>query len=505
MNEEALFAELVRRKAATESLEGFRSYMADSGHPDFQLPHVRHLAFLAHHLERLCRGEIDRLMVQMPPGSAKSTVGNVQFLSWYAALFPNDRILGLSATQDLAEEFSRRRRSACYSDEWQRISGVGINKDQQGIGHFGYGTSGSQLAAGVDSSIVGRRCQLLATDDSVTSLEQISSQVRRERMFRWYVSEARSRLTPGGKELMIGTRWDVDDLMGRIIEEEGDSWVIIRLPMLCDSDEDPLGREIGEPLWPDWFTDRQISENQRDPIMWSALYQQVPINEKGAWLAPDAIPIVNEAPKGLSIFAAMDLATGSAKSDFSVVIIAGLSEDRTLYILHVWRERASPEAIVENLITLYKTWKPREILIDNDLGSKMFRPLAVEIMRKNGTPLPIHEMPTGGRKKEDRAASFQGFARMGAVKMVRGPWNAATLLEINYFPRVGSGYYDDQVDCLSLLGRRMPMMGSGRVEKVVEPKPLTFALNMSGGKLATTSTLEELFNEQPRNRPNRRI
>ena len=489
--------EFQRRMAAKDSLEKFRQYIEPSGHPDFQYPHAKHHAVLAEALEAMVRGELQRMIVMMPPGSAKSTIGSVQFLSWYASLRPNEKILAVSSTQALAESFARRRRATCYTQEWQTLSGTCVHSDMQSVGSFGYGLGGEQYVAGVGASVVGRRAQMLVVDDSVSSYEEINSEHRRNAMWEWYLAELRSRLTPGGTELMIGTRWHAMDLIGRLLNSEGsETWHVIRMPMLCDDPEtDPMGREFGEPLWPNWFNQQQIDENKRHPLRWSSMYQQVPLTGDGSWLALEDVPVVDYAPKDITMWAAMDFAMTDGAGDFSVIIIAGLDTNRTLFIMDIWRDRVSSDKIVKRLVDLHKTYKFREVLVDNDAGTKVFKSLAHDIMRRDGHPVPLKSMPTGGQNKETRAGAFRGFAKMGAVRIVRGAWNCDLLSEIEQFP---NGSHDDQIDCLTLLGRRMQSMGTkktleGRKTAPEIPRQVQF---IDGKFVLANDTLDSMHEDR---------
>jgi len=194
-------------------------------------------------------------------------------------------------------------------------------------------------AAGVGSSIVGLRANLLLIDDPIQSFEQAMSQTQLDKIWAWYESDARSRLLPTGKELMITTRWARNDPAGRILDlvEKGqESWYVVRLPMLCDDPEnDPLGREHHAPLWPEWFSQEQIDRNQRNPLLWSSQYQQVPLDESGSWVGQQNIRLVDETdiPTDLNIVIGVDIALSLGRGDYTVFVVAGLGHSlfKTLY------------------------------------------------------------------------------------------------------------------------------------------------------------------------------
>ncbi|MCP3871287.1 MAG: hypothetical protein GY703_24945 [Gammaproteobacteria bacterium] len=206
-------------------------------------------------------------------------------------------------------------------------------------------------AASVGQGIAGKRCDFLATDDAIASVEEASSPDKRSKMFRWYLDEARTRARlESGKylrELFIGTRWWADDLQGMLLETEGATWDLIEMPLLCtDPESDVMQRSLGQPLW-DAFPPERIAEVQRDPVSFQSLYQQRPIDAAGDWLDPGCIKVYDTVPEDLSIYCAMDLATSdSAKSDFTVIGIVGVDHERNIWILDWFRRRINPEDVV---------------------------------------------------------------------------------------------------------------------------------------------------------------
>ena len=471
-NVQKLLAELQARDNALKTLSGFRDYMAESGHPDFMYPHEPHHSLIAQHLEALERGDIRRLVIACPPGSAKTTIANIQGVSWYAAKHPEHQILAVSATQALAETFSRRKRAVLQTPEWERLSGVSINADQQSVANFGYSAKGSQTALGVGSSVIGRRADLVVVDDYCTSFEEISNELRREQVWVWFKNELRSRLIPKtGKILVIGTIWDADDLISRILRsDEAATWTYLRLPMLADDDADPMGRTIGQPLWPSWFEQADIDENMRDARTWSCMWQQKPLTDDGSWLSVSDLEIVDEVPKGLAVYAAADIAlTEGGKSDYTVILTGGVSHDRKLYITNMFRARITPDKIIDQLIIVYQTSKPLEVLIDDDNASKTLKSLAHEMLRQKGIPLPLRAIPMRGQNKEMRAAPFRGLALQGGVKLLKGKWNADFLREVETFPRTGNGIHDDIIDAVGLFAKRMGFMATGKSGRVDTP------------------------------------
>lgn len=466
--------ELLRRQDALDNMRNYRRYIEPSGEPDFMYEPADHHDTIIDALHFLEYGQdwdgnpVSKVLIMLPPGSAKSTYGSVQFPTWYLARNPTHNILACSNTTDLAENFNRRRRNVILSKEWQSLSETSIDKNAQGLGLFQTESRGSMKAAGVGSSIVGTRANLFILDDPISSFEEAMSNSQLEKIWAWYSSDARSRLVPGGKELMITTRWAKNDPAGRILDliESGHEkgWHVVRLPMLADSPDDLLGRAYGAPLWPEHFTQEQIDRNIRDPLIWSSQYQQVPLDESGSWVDESDIRYVtdDQVPEDLNVVIAVDLALSEGKGDFTVFVVAGLDSDRNIFILDVIRRRQSADRTANDLIDLVAERRPNDVLIEDDPAASVFHNLSYEIARQRGTYLPLQKMPIRGKDKETRAAAIRGMFRQGKVLIREAPWNTDLYSEIYGFP---NGPHDDQIDCLGMIGLRVPMMST--------PKPPT--------------------------------
>jgi hypothetical protein len=124
------------------------------------------------------------------------------------------------------------------------------------------------------------RSDLALIDDPVTR-EDADSDRMRDKAWEWFRADLLTRMKPGGRIVLIMTRWHEDDLAGRLLATEGDRWTVIKLPALAEAD-DPLGRPVGAPLWfdhaygygADIEEKRQSYERTGRMREWHALFQQ---------------------------------------------------------------------------------------------------------------------------------------------------------------------------------------------------------------------------------------
>jgi hypothetical protein len=213
-------------------------------------PAAHHL-LLIDKLEAVARGEITRLMVFMPPGSAKSTYTSILFPAWFLAQNPLANILAASHTQELASRWGRKVRNLI--SEHSATLGLELSDDSQAADRWELKQGGAYLASGVGGAITGWRADIAIIDDPVKSAEDAASETIQTRNIEWWNSDLMTRLRPGARVVVVSTRWHESDLCGKLLEAQangGDQWDVLCLPAEAQ-DNDPLGRKPGEFLWSD--------------------------------------------------------------------------------------------------------------------------------------------------------------------------------------------------------------------------------------------------------------
>jgi hypothetical protein len=346
-------AELLRRREIRRSLAEWAEHCG-------YVP-ARHHRLLIRHLERISRGEIDRLAVFMPPGSAKSTYGSVLFPPWFMANAAGKSIIAASHTIELGEKWGRKVRNLIADNS--STLGIALSPDSQAAGRCAL-TSGSEyLASGIGSAIVGFRADGAIIDDPVRSHEEAYSESTREKVWEWYKSDLLTRLRPGGWVVLIETRWHEDDLAGRALQEGG--WEVVSLPAEAEPG-DLLGREPGEFLWDDSYGyAKQLRQLKATtpPYLWISLYQQRPAPEEGDYFKAEWLREyrAHELPdlKTLSVFGASDYAVSEGKGDFTVHVVVGLDPEDRMFLLDLWRGQKSPDVWIDAFCDLVLKWKPQ--------------------------------------------------------------------------------------------------------------------------------------------------
>ncbi len=415
-------------------------------------------------LEKVARGDTQRLAIFMPPGSAKSTYSSVLFPPWFFANNPAAMMIAASHTTELAEKWGRRVRNLISDHAF--VLGVCPSIDNKAAGRWALNQGGEYYAAGVRVGIAGFRADLANIDDPIRSREDADSQQVRDRIWDWYKSDLSPRLKPNARIILTNTRWHEDDLAGRVItemERGGDRWEIVSLPAEAE-ENDLLGRKPGEWLWDDAYGYGKFLRHEKAsqlPRNWSALYQQRPAPDtgdffKGEWLKPyDTAP----ARETLAVYGASDYAVTADGGDYTVHGVVGIDPEGRPYLLDLWRKQADSSEWVEAFCDLVLRWKPIAWAEEQGQIRAGIGPFLTKRQQERSAYVGRETFPTRGDKAV-RAQSMRGrIAMHGLYVPHKAPWFAEFRRELLSFP---AGKHDDQVDMLGLIGQLLDQMMAGR-------------------------------------------
>jgi len=453
--EELTGEELVQLEADVDeqvrsSLEDWcRLALADEG----QAPALHH-RLLLRELEDIAAGENDRLMVQMPPGTAKSRYVSDLFPPWFMARQRGTSVIGASHTSGLAQYFSRKVLGRIR----QHGATLRMHLRSEGVESWETTNGSEYRAAGVGAAIAGRRADLVLIDDPVKSREEADNLDIRNRTWEWYQGDVIGRLKPTGRIVLIMTRWHEDDLAGRLLDLQPGRWRTLALPALAEAD-DPLGREPGTPLWPEyWPLEKWLAKqaeaggpNSRE---WNSQYQQRPASATGALFQVTKLAVHDDVPSLVRRVRAWDLAATEAGAtvgkkrgadpDWTVGVLLGKTTAGRFVVLDVARVRGGPEVVERTIVeTARADGAAVTIGLPQDpgqagkwQGSYLTAQLAGYVVQTS--------LESGS--KTTRAMPVSSQCNGGNLGIMRAPWNAAFVDELRNFP---AGRFDDQVDALS--------------------------------------------------------
>ena len=197
---------------------------------------ARHLAYLdraiTESIDQAAKGELEGLVVSMPPQHGKSELCSKYLPAWYLGRYPDRRVILTSYEADFAATWGRKARDLL--EHWGHLFGVRVHRRSGAANRWDLdGRDGGMTAAGVGGPITGKGAHLLIVDDPIKNDEEARSNTFREKQWEWWQSVATTRRRPGALIIVIQTRWHRDDLTGRILrqaEETGHKWRIVKFP-----------------------------------------------------------------------------------------------------------------------------------------------------------------------------------------------------------------------------------------------------------------------------------
>jgi predicted phage terminase large subunit-like protein len=309
--------EIYNRELASRSLIDFITYT----YPHY-VPEAFHVQ-ICELLEQVITGDIRRLMIFAPPQHGKSEAVSVRFPAYWMAKKPGLPVILCSYGALLAWEKTASCMNIIYGDDYIKLFPE-MFKDAPRLHRGGRrvimkNPNNKIYAAGVRGAITGRGGGLGIIDDPVKDWREAYSLTMRESTWQWWRGTFRSRIWAEGRIIIIMTRWHEDDLAGRILNESGEKWTVVRYTALAESAEeidinnkkylksakqiftgDPLNREKGEPLCPIRFDLPALLDLQHDvgPRAWSAEYQGTPRPVEGNMIKQEWLHYVDEWPHG---------------------------------------------------------------------------------------------------------------------------------------------------------------------------------------------------------------
>lgn len=426
-----------------------------------------HHALICERLEAVERGDIDRLMIAMPPRHGKSQLASRLFPAWCLGRNPRTQIIAASYNSDLANDFGRDVRNIVGGQEFGDIfPGVSLSVDSKAANRMNTNRGGTYIAAGVGTAVTGRGARIALIDDPFKDRAEADSERIRDSVWAWYQSTLYTRLMPGGAVVVINTRWHEDDLSGRLLNGN-DKWELLELPAINDA---------GEALWPDWYDLDALARIKANigPREWSALYQQKPQPDEGTyfqrewfhtWQTTDPVDPMWKPPQ-LNIYGTSDYATKDGAGDYTVHRVWGVDSKGIIYRLDGWREQATSDVWIEKKLDLIQKWKPIAWFGESGVIKNAVEPMLRRRMRERGIFCRL-EWVASIQDKPTRARGFQARAASGMVRFEPG----ADISEFLMFP---AGKHDDDVDTASLIGRALDELHPAILRTITpsnDPKP----------------------------------
>lgn len=504
---------LNRRRARDNSID-FAGYVDVPGRPLTDDPETelfapvetnlaRHHNLILEAMERTTQRRYGRLLMMLPPGSAKTTYASIVFPSHYLGKVPGSRLALGSYGSDIALKMGRKTRSIIRQERYHAVFKTELSQDSRAGNQFSLTNGSEYMADSLSGQFPGNRFDGAIVDDPIKGRMEANSETVRNSTWDEFKDNFLTRLVPGGWLVVIMTHWDQDDPAGRIVPDgwdgesgtfrgrhDGLDWEILCLQARCENHTDPLGRQVGEYLWPEWFDRQHWSQFERDARTWNSLFQQRPRAPEGAFFKresflievvmdgrPIKAPIDFPVPV-ITVFAVIDTAikTGKQHDGTGVVFCALASRDpnslyddeaRRLIILDWDYEQIEGGKLEEWLPTVFS--RLEEFAKDcrarngsagafiEDKGSGM---VLLQRASSNGWPAQAIDSKLSSMGKTERAFNAEPHVSAGDVKITQSAYDKVVTFKgstknhfmsqvLSFSMDSKDGTADDLLDCLA--------------------------------------------------------
>lgn len=443
----------LKRRAARQSLAHFILYTT----PNYKMGwvHKEVCEKLDKFLSDVEAKKSPRLIICMPPRSGKSQIVSRAFPAYVLGRHPNMQVIATSYSADLATHFSRDVQRYMDSDAY-RAAFPEVRLPQKGEGYVRtaelfevVGRKGAYRSTGVGGGITGMGADCLLIDDPIKDRRDANSQTIRDYIWDWYTSTAYTRLSAGGGVIVMCTRWHLDDIIGRLLDQQkigGDTWEVINYPAIAEENEP--NRRAGEALHPERYSLEALLKIKAaiGTNDWNALYQQHPVPTTGAIFKSEWFQYWSELPTHFDATCmSWDMTfKGTDASDFVVGQVWGRKNGAYFLIDQFRGQWSFVESIRQVTLAAQKYPKViKKLIEDKANGSAIIDSLKDAV--SGIVPITPHE------SKEARASAITPLFEAKNVYFPppeRFPWVKDALIpELLNFP---AGAHDDMVDSLSM-------------------------------------------------------
>jgi hypothetical protein len=469
-----------------------------------------HIALICDVLERCMTTFEGRCMIFAPPGVAKSMYTSVLAPAWYMGLRPKSRLILLSYMGDVAEMQSLRVQEVCRQQRYRDLYIEAPRLESEAASHWGL-TNGSDLrAVGIGGAVTSHRANGLIVDDPVKGAEQADSPKERITTLKSYESDCKTRLLPGAWIAFIMTRWSEQDLAGSILPDDYDGrsgeilckdgkiWEVLNLQAKCERLDDPLGRKLGDYIWPSFYPAThwhqfEYAKGNEAARTWSSLYQQRPTPQGDGRFTLEMLESTlykpGHQPARLAYVGAGDYAVTPGKNDFTELGVFGMDCNGILWEVDWWDKQCDTGTSAEKTLDMISRWRIPMWFNEGGPIDKAMNPLLNLRMRQRarggeldseGNPKPpdrrciadLRALPSISNKT-DKVATFKGLVCSGMVRFRENSNSRRLFQQLVAGP---AGRFDDGHDVCGLIGRavdQFPIAMPAPAPPPAHPKPFS--------------------------------
>lgn len=425
-----------------------------------------------HSVSDKLQDDLTSLLALMPRGTLKSSIITIGFTIQWLLNYGDDRVLIDSETFTKSKAFLTEIKGHYESDEFFReifYTIYGIYPDQKKTtvqkGTDTWSTETIVLAnrsrkrkepsvdcAGIDVTKNGMHYDLVIMDDlhsekNTRNAEQIEQVKEHYRLVY-------SLLEPGHPAVVVGTRWDYNDLYQMIIDEEQEDFNFITRS--AESTD-------GAIFYPGRLSKKELDKFRRKqgPYIFSCQYMNNPVDNENATFKKSMFRYVTMDQvnkESINWYGLVDPSWKGESSDYAVIVIGGMDSRGEIYCKFIWRDKATYGEIVKKMFEIDKMFSPRQWLLETVATQKSIQYFLEQEQRRQMKPLRVKEIRGVRAQKEERIMGLATYYELGRVHHVKSCPNIDILEgELLRFPK---SKYDDVSDCFAgLLEVAQPARG----------------------------------------------
>jgi len=414
---------------------------------------ARHFREMQRELDAVTAGTERRVFFGLPIRHGKTIHNTTGYASARIEWNPRTRVLLGSYNQRQADKFSRDIRKVV------KARGVQISTDRDTASEWETVAGGGVRAVGAGAGVASVNADLIIIDDPIGSRDDAESQAKRDQVWDWITNDLLARCEPHTAVLFTMSRWHQNDPAGRLMDQQRARWTILDLPAEAEPN-DPLGRAVGEPLWPelrgrDWLDEKR---EELGAYGFASLLQGRPRPREGGmfkwswWKLLETIPAVGQMVRYWDT--AGTEATRANDPDYTVGALLCRMPDGRTAVVDVQRFRhsvgqrdAAIAAVARSDASTYrgrvKWWVEKEA----GVGGKDRTDALKRLVQNTG--IAISDEPATGNKAI-RAEPLASAVEAGNVLLCpdteENRWRDVLRAEAADFP---NGTHDDAVDATS--------------------------------------------------------
>lgn len=419
-----------------------------------------HIGAICEHLQAVTRGEIMKLLLNIPPGCSKSLLCSVFWFCWEWANDPTLRWMFFSYDGTLSVRDSMRCRNLLQSVWYQSQWPIDLASDKNKRELYENTNGGWRMASTPGGHGTGEHPHRIVVDDP-NNVKQAESEIERKRINDWWDLTMPTRgVALNARRVGIMQRLHEEDWSGHVLQEEED-WTHIVLPMRFEKDrmkttvlgwDDPRTEE-GELLTPNLFSDEKLKSVESILGIYGTAGQmaQRPAPREGGLFRVNSFTIIDAIPADAKNFVrAWDKAGSEATGDYTAGVL-GCEYEGKIYFLDLqhgqWNSGRRDDNVDATASLDYTDYGQRvQIWIEKEPGSGGKQSGELSVSRLRGYRAKL-ELACASSNKNLWADSLASQCDVGNVYLLRGPWNNKFIKEFIAFPNAA---HDDIVAAASL-------------------------------------------------------